>query len=164
MNTRKRTAGLFFAMDYFIGSEMQMSPFTPETMFTTETMLAKLVSFDTTSVKSNLELIHWVQNYLDGFGVASHLVFDATKNKANLHAVIGPQDKAGVVLSGHTDVVPVEGQDWASDPFVLRAHDGLLHARGTCDMKGFIATALAKVPEMVARPLSAPFHFALSLR
>lgn len=141
---------------------MQMSPFTPETMFTTETMLAKLVSFDTTSVKSNLELIHWVQNYLDGFGVASHLVFDATKNKANLHAVIGPQDKAGVVLSGHTDVVPVEGQDWASDPFVLRAHDGLLHARGTCDMKGFIATALAKVPEMVARPLSAPFHFALS--
>lgn len=127
-----------------------------------EEMLAKLVSFDTVSVRSNLELIYWVQEYLEGFGVRSHLVYDELKSKANLHAVIGPADVPGIVLSGHTDVVPVDGQSWDSDPFVLRAHDGLLYARGTCDMKGFIATALAKVPEMAARKLSTPIHFALS--
>ncbi len=125
-------------------------------------MLAKLVSFDTTSVKSNLELIHWVRDYLDGYGIKSTLVHDATKSKANLHVVIGPEDKAGVVLSGHTDVVPVEGQAWDSDPFALREHDGLLYARGTCDMKGFIAVALSKLPEMVKKPLNSPVHFALS--
>lgn len=130
--------------------------------FTSQQMLAKLVSFDTTSSDSNLNLIHWVQDYLAGYGVASHLIHDATKNKANLHAVIGTADKAGVVLSGHTDVVPVAGQTWDSDPFQLRDHDDLLYARGTCDMKGFIAVALAKVPEMVKRPLKAPVHFALS--
>lgn len=131
-------------------------------VFTSQSMLAKLVSFDTTSVNSNLELIHWVRDYLDGYGIKSHLVHDVTKNKANLHAVVGPQDRAGVVLSGHTDVVPVEGQAWDSDPFTLREHDGLLYARGTCDMKGFIAVALAKLPEMLKKPLSAPIHFALS--
>src|SRR6218665_3070052 len=119
--------------------------------FTSQQMLAQLVGFDTISTKSNLELIHWVQNYQAGFGVTSTLIHDDTKNKANLHAVIGPEDRAGVVLSGHTDVVPVEGQAWDSDPFALREHDGLLYARGTCDMKGFIAVALAKVPDIVAR-------------
>ena len=133
-----------------------------QTVMTSQDMLAKLVGFDTTSAKSNLALIHWVQDYLAGFGVKSTLIHDATKNKANLHAIIGPEDKAGVVLSGHTDVVPVEGQAWDSDPFELRAHDGLLYARGTCDMKGFIAIALAKVPQMVKQNLSAPVHFALS--
>lgn len=125
-------------------------------------MLRRLVGFDTTSVKSNLELIHWVQNYLGEYGITSKLIYDAGKNKANLHAVIGPQDKPGVVLSGHTDVVPVEGQAWDSDPFKLREHDGLLYGRGTCDMKGFIAVALSKVPEMVKKPLTTPIHFALS--
>jgi acetylornithine deacetylase len=125
-------------------------------------MLAKLVSFDTTSVKTNLALIHWVQGYLEEYGVKSTLIHDETKNKANLHAVVGPADKPGVVLSGHTDVVPVEGQAWDSDPFVLREQNDLLYARGTCDMKGFIAVALAKLPEMVKKPLQAPVHFALS--
>jgi acetylornithine deacetylase len=125
-------------------------------------MLARLVGFDTVSSKSNLQLIHWVQNYLDGFGVRSTLVHDATKNKANLHAVIGPEETPGIVLSGHTDVVPVEGQDWHSNPFFLRAHDGLLYGRGTCDMKGFIAVALAKLPQMLQRGLKTPIHFAFS--
>lgn len=125
-------------------------------------MLAKLVGFDTTSVKSNLALINWVQDYLEGYGVSSTLIHDETETKANLHATIGPIDQSGIVLSGHTDVVPVEGQAWDSDPFALREHDGLLYARGTCDMKGFIAVALAKVPQMVKAGLAAPIHFALS--
>lgn len=133
-----------------------------KTVLSSQAMLAKLVSFDTTSSKSNLDLIHWVQGYLEEYGVRSTLVHDATKGKANLHAVVGPEDRQGVVLSGHTDVVPVEGQAWDSDPFTLREQDGLLYARGTCDMKGFIAVALAKLPEMVKRPLNAPVHFALS--
>jgi acetylornithine deacetylase len=130
--------------------------------FTSKEMLQKLVGFDTVSSKSNLELIHWVQNYLKDYGIDSTLIHDAQKNKANLHAIIGPADKRGIVLSGHTDVVPVEGQAWDSDPFTLREHDGLLHGRGTCDMKGFIAAALSKVPDMVKKPLAAPIHFALS--
>jgi acetylornithine deacetylase len=125
-------------------------------------MLKRLVGFDTTSVKSNLELIRWVQDYLEGYGIASNLIYDAGKNKANLHAVIGPQDQPGIVLSGHTDVVPVEGQAWDSDPFDLREKDGSLYGRGTCDMKGFIAVALSKVPEMVRKNLATPIHFALS--
>jgi acetylornithine deacetylase len=131
-------------------------------VFSSEEMLAKLVSFNTTSCNSNLEMIHWVQDYLESYGVASTLVFDAAKNKANLHAVLGPEDKSGVVLSGHTDVVPVEGQAWDSDPFKLREQNGLLYARGTCDMKGFIAIALARLPDMLKRPLTCPLHFAFS--
>ena len=134
----------------------------PQKIFSSKEMLSQLVSFDTVSAKSNLALIHWVQGYLKDYGVDSHLIYDAGKNKANLHAVIGPVDKQGVVLSGHTDVVPVEGQAWDSDPFTLRDHDGLLYGRGTCDMKGFIAVALSKVPEMVKKPLTMPIHFALS--
>lgn len=130
--------------------------------FSSEEMLAKLVSFDTTSCNTNLELIHWVRDYLDGYGIASELIHDPTKNKANLHAVVGPVDCAGVVLSGHTDVVPVAGQNWSSDPFTLREKDDLLYARGTSDMKGFIAVALAKLPEMTKQPLKKPVHFALS--
>jgi acetylornithine deacetylase len=125
-------------------------------------ILQKLVGFDTVSAKSNLELITWVRDYLNGYGIDSELIYDAAKNKANLHAILGPQDKPGVVLSGHTDVVPVEGQAWDSDPFTLREHDGLLHGRGTCDMKGFIAVALSRVPFIVKRPLATPIHFAFS--
>lgn len=125
-------------------------------------MLARLVGFDTVSARSNLNLIHWVRDYLDGYGVKSTLIHDETKGKANLHATIGPEDMSGVVLSGHTDVVPVEGQDWDSDPFELRAHDGLLYGRGTCDMKGFIAVALSKVPDMTAKALKSPIHLAFS--
>ncbi len=129
---------------------------------TTPEVLTRLVGFDTVSSRTNLELIHWTQDYLDGYGVKSELIYDEAKGKANLHAVIGDAEKPGTVLSGHTDVVPVEGQAWDSDPFVLREHDGLFYGRGTCDMKGFIAAVLAKVPEMTARHLSTPLHFAFS--
>lgn len=125
-------------------------------------ILAQLVAFDTTSRNSNLALIDWVANYLAGLGVASERIFDATGQKANLMAVIGPADRAGYVLSGHTDVVPVDGQDWSSDPFTLSERDGLLYGRGACDMKGFLAACLAQVPAMVAAPLERPIHLAFS--
>mgnify|MGYP003675538252 CR=1 FL=1 len=125
-------------------------------------MIDDLVAFDTTSRESNLELIGFVRDYLAGFGVDSALVHNEDGRKANLYATVGPDRDGGVVLSGHTDVVPVDGQDWSSDPFAVREADGRLYGRGTADMKGFIATALALVPEMQARPLSAPLHFALS--
>jgi acetylornithine deacetylase len=125
-------------------------------------MLARLIGFDTTSRNSNLELIDFVRDYLDGLRVASELVFDDTGRKANLIATIGPPGRAGLVLSGHTDVVPVDGQDWSSDPFVCTERDGRLYGRGAADMKGFVATVLALVPEFLARPLQAPVHLALS--
>ena len=130
--------------------------------FTPKTMLEKLISFDTTSRESNLALIHFVQDYLEGHGIASALIHDESGEKANLYATLGPEVDGGVVLSGHTDVVPVDGQDWASDPFDCLEKDGLLYGRGTSDMKGFIATALALVPEFLARPLKAPIHLAFS--
>lgn len=126
-------------------------------------MLAKLVSFDTTSRYSNLELIGFVQDYLNAHGIASDLVHDETGKKANLWATIGPAGDGGIVLSGHTDVVPVDGQPWDTDPFVLtEKDDGRLYGRGTCDMKAFSAVALHMLPEFIAAPLKAPIHLALS--
>jgi len=125
-------------------------------------MLDRLVGFDTTSRNSNLALIEFVQDYLDWFGIASDLVFDASGAKASLFASIGSAEEAGIMLSGHTDVVPVDGQDWSSEPFACVARDDRLYGRGTADMKGFIATALALVPEFRAMPLAAPVHLALS--
>jgi acetylornithine deacetylase len=125
-------------------------------------LLDQLIGFDTTSRNSNLALIEFVRDYLDRFRIASDLVFDATGAKANLFATIGPAEGAGIVLSGHTDVVPVDGQDWSSEPFTCVAREGRLYGRGTADMKGFIATALALVPEFQALPLAAPVHLALS--
>jgi acetylornithine deacetylase len=125
-------------------------------------MLGRLVAFDTTSRNSNLALIDFVRDYLDRFGIVSDLVFDATGAKANLFASIGPAECAGIVLSGHTDVVPVDGQDWSSEPFACVARDDRLYGRGTADMKGFIASVLALVPELRATPLAAPVHLALS--
>ena len=125
-------------------------------------MLDRLIGFDTTSRNSNLALIEFVRDYLDRLGIASDLVFDDTGAKANLFATIGPPEVAGIVLSGHTDVVPVDGQDWSSDPFACIERDGRLYGRGTADMKGFIATVLALVPEFQALPLAAPVHLALS--
>ena len=126
-------------------------------------MLAKLVSFDTTSRNSNLELIGFVQDYLGRHGVSSSLVHDETGQKANLWATIGPEGDGGVVLSGHTDVVPVDGQAWETDPFVLTEKaDGRLYGRGTCDMKAFSAVALSMLPEFIAAPLKSPVHLALS--
>ncbi len=126
-------------------------------------MLAKLVSFDTTSRNSNLDLIRFVVDYLAGFGITSELVHDETGAKANLWATIGPAGDGGVVLSGHTDVVPVDGQPWTSDPWVLTDKgDGRLYGRGTCDMKAFSAVALALVPEFLSVGLKHPVHLALS--
>src|SRR5688500_3464497 len=110
-------------------------------------MIKALVAFDTTSRNSNLELIDFVRDYLGGFGVDSHLLHDASRNKANLYATLGPSDSAGIILSGHTDVVPVDGQDWHSDPFAVTERDGRLYGRGTADMKGFVALVLALAPE-----------------
>ena len=128
----------------------------------TEDMIRRLVGFDTTSRNSNLDLIHFVQDYLAGFGVESRLIHDESGHKANLYATIGPDDCPGITLSGHTDVVPVDDQDWSSDPFTVEQRDDRIYGRGTADMKGFVAIALALVPEFVARPLKTPINFAFS--
>jgi acetylornithine deacetylase len=125
-------------------------------------MLRRLVGFDTTSRNSNLALIDFVRDHLDRCGVASRLVFDETERKANLYATIGPPDIGGIMLSGHTDVVPVDGQEWHGDPFAVEAKDGKLFGRGTADMKSFIAVILAHLPELVGRRLRTPVHLALS--
>ncbi len=123
-------------------------------------LLDQLVAFPTVSRDSNLPLIHFVQDYLQQHGVASTLVPNDEGTKSNLYASIGPSAPGGVVLSGHTDVVPIDGQPWSSDPFTVTEKDGLLYGRGTCDMKAFIATALALLPEM--QHLKRPIHLALS--
>jgi len=125
-------------------------------------LIEKLVAFDTTSCKSNLELIEFVQSYLDSYGIRSTLVFDQANSKANLYATIGPEDRGGVMLSGHTDVVPVDGQDWVTDPFTVSHKNNALYGRGTADMKSFIATVLAGVPRFVSSDLSIPVHLAFS--
>src|SRR5688572_1931243 len=125
-------------------------------------MIRRLVAFDTTSRDSNLALIDYVSDYLKKLGIESQLVFDETGKKANLFATFGPDDKPGLMLSGHTDVVPIDGQDWATDPFAVAQKDGLLYGRGTCDMKSFIAVLLAMAPEFAQAKLKAPLHFAFS--
>ena len=124
--------------------------------------LDRLVGFDTTSRNSNLELINDVRQCLMNIGVESRLTFNEDKSKANLWATIGPKDKGGIVLSGHTDVVPVDGQDWSSDPFALSERNGRLFGRGTSDMKGFVACVLAHAKRMANSDLTIPFHFAFS--
>ena len=128
----------------------------------TQEMIARLVGFDTTSRDSNLALIDFVRNYLDGLGVESELVFDTDKRKANLFATLGPAEKPGIMLSGHTDVVPVDGQDWASEPFKATTKSDKLYARGASDMKSFIAVALALVPEFLTAKLKTPIHLGLT--
>ena len=125
-------------------------------------MLARLVAFPTVSSESNLDCIDFIRAYLASHGVESRLVPNRDGTKASLHATIGPSVEGGVVLSGHTDVVPVAGQDWTSDPFLLTERQGRLYGRGTCDMKGFDALVLAAVPAMVAAGLRRPIHLALS--
>jgi acetylornithine deacetylase len=125
-------------------------------------ILDTLVAFPTVSHDSNLALVDWVEDYLSGFGVAAHRVYDATGTKAALYANIGPEVAGGVILSGHTDVVPVEGQDWHTDPFTVVERAGRLYGRGTCDMKGFDALALAMVPYALSLDLKRPLQIALS--
>jgi len=129
---------------------------------TARELLEKLVSFPTVSDQSNLELVNWVAEYLKSWGVESHLVYDDTGDKADLYALVGPSVDGGVVLSGHTDVVPVEGQEWSADPFSVVERDGRLFGRGTCDMKGFDALALWAVQAAVRRELKRPLIIALS--
>jgi acetylornithine deacetylase len=125
-------------------------------------ILGRLIGFDTTSHKTNIPLILYVEDYLRGQGVASYLVPTEDGQKASLFATIGPEDVPGVALSGHTDVVPVEGQAWDSDPFVLSLRDGRYYGRGTSDMKGFLACVLAAVPRFKALRLKKPVHLAFS--
>jgi len=133
------------------------------TIAATTDILRRLVGFDTVSANSNLDLIRWVAEYLGGHGIDPQLTYDEGRNKANLFATIGPAEAGGgVILSGHTDVVPVADQPWDSDPFALIERDGRLYGRGTADMKSFIAIALALVPEFKSRPLRRPLHLALS--
>ncbi len=125
-------------------------------------ILERLVAFDTVSAKSNLDLVGWVADYLDGWGIDSVLTQNADGAKANLYATVGSGERGGVILSGHTDVVPVAGQAWTSDPFRLEARGERLYGRGAADMKGFIALVLAMAPQALAAPLEIPLHIALS--
>jgi acetylornithine deacetylase len=125
-------------------------------------ILERLVAFPTVSRDPNLPLIEWIRNYLADHGIDSHLVGDDSGRKANLYATIGPQTEGGVVLSGHSDVVPTDGQNWTSDPFELAARGSRLYARGACDMKGFIATALSRVSALTSAKLSRPVHLMFS--
>jgi acetylornithine deacetylase len=125
-------------------------------------LLGQLIAHPTVSSDSNLTLITFLADRLDGLGARVHLQTNSDGRKANLFASLGPDIPGGIVLSGHTDVVPVDGQDWSSDPFAMRREDGNLYGRGTCDMKGFIAAALAKAPDYAALPLARPVHFAFT--
>jgi acetylornithine deacetylase len=125
-------------------------------------MIERLIAIETTSRLSNLPLIEFVRNYLVDLGVEPVLTYDDAGRKANLFATLGPKDRGGVILSGHTDTVPVDGQTWSSDPFRLAMRDGKLFGRGIVDMKGFVAITLAQVPTFLKRGLATPIHYALS--
>ena len=124
--------------------------------------LARVVAFDTTSRNSNLDLIGFVHTWLDAHDVPYRLSFDPTGQKANLHATIGPVQLGGFALSGYVETVPTGGQTWTGHPFTLRRQDGRLIGRGTCDMKRFVAAALAAVPDIKGRKLARPVHLLLT--
>lgn len=125
-------------------------------------IMERLVAFPTVSSESNLELVDWVEDYLNGHGVKATRVYNEDRSKANLYANVGPEVEGGVILSGHTDVVPVAGQAWDTDPFTVTEKAGKLYGRGTCDMKGFDALALSAVPKALERGVKRPLQIALS--
>lgn len=128
-----------------------------------EEILSTLVAFPVLGGESNLSIIHWIKDYVEGLGIETVLLPNEEGNKASLHCRIGPATDGGVILSGHTDVVPAKGQKWDTDPFVLTdGGDGKLYGRGSCDMKGFIACCLAVLPEMISAKLVRPIYFAFS--
>ena len=127
-----------------------------------EDILAKLIHFPVLGGDSNLSIIHWIKEYIESYGVATTLVPNKEETKASLHCRIGPAVDGGVILSGHTDVVPVEGQAWDTDPFTLVKKDGKLFARGSADMKGYIACCLAILPTLTKADLKKPIYFAFS--
>ncbi len=131
-------------------------------ILTAREIMEKLVAFPTVSRDPNLDLVDWVEDYLASHGVPARRVYDATGKKAALYANVGPEVAGGIVLSGHTDVVPVDGQDWTMDPFAVTEKDGRYYGRGTCDMKGFDALALAMVPYALSRGITRPLQIALS--
>ena len=133
----------------------------PQT-YTPRDMLSRLIAFDTTSRDSNLALIGFVEDYVSAYGLKSRRIPNPEGTKANLLITIGPDVPGGVILSGHTDVVPVDGQPWDTDPFDMVERDGRYYGRGTSDMKAFSAVILSLIPEFVARPLKTPVHIALS--
>lgn len=130
---------------------------------TVENILAKLVSFPVLGGESNLSIIHWIKKYIESYGISTTLVRNEEDNKSSLHCRIGPAIDGGVILSGHTDVVPVKGQEWTTNPFELTDKgDGKLYGRGSCDMKGFLACCLAALPNMAKANLKKPIYFAFS--
>jgi acetylornithine deacetylase len=133
----------------------------PQT-YSSQEMLSRLVSFDTTSRGSNLELISFVEDYAKSYGLAPRRIPNPEGTKSNLLISVGPQEPGGIILSGHTDVVPVDGQDWHTDPFAMVEREGKYFGRGTSDMKAFSAVILSLFPELTRRPLKTPVHIALS--
>ena len=131
-------------------------------IYTPEEMLAKLVSFPTVSRDSNVDLMDFVADYLAGHGVVAHRTWSADGQKCNIYSCVGPQEEGGVVLSGHVDVVPVDGQEWTTDPFTLTRKGDKLYGRGSCDMKGFDALALCAVPKALAAGVKRPLQLALT--
>ena len=130
---------------------------------TAESILAKLVSFPVLGGQSNLSIINYIKDYIESFNIVTTLVSNKQGNKASLHCRLGPAIDGGVILSGHTDVVPVKGQEWSTNPFeLIDKGDGKLYGRGSCDMKGFIACCLASLPDMVQADLKKPVYFAFS--
>jgi len=139
-----------------------MSETNSESATQTKQLLSQLLAFDTTSRESNLALIDFISGYLQQFGIESTIIFNQDKTKANLYARLGPEGDGGVMLSGHTDVVPVDGQDWSVNPFQLSESDGKYYGRGSADMKGFIASVLASVPQFQKITLRMPLYLAFS--
>ena len=131
-------------------------------IYTPQEMLARLVAFPTVSRDTNLPLVDFVEDYLHGHGVETHRVMSECGEKASVFACVGPAEPGGVVLSGHTDVVPVDGQEWSTDPFTLVEKGSRLYGRGSCDMKGFDALALCAVPKALAAGLKRPLQIALT--
>lgn len=134
----------------------------PQPSETTVEMIRRLVGFKTVSHESNLDLIEWMRDWLNDHGAVCRLTYDGEKRKANLFATIGECEQPGVVLSGHTDVVPVVDQPWETDPFQAVVRDGRIYGRGTTDMKSFIAVCLTAAPRFASAPLKMPVHFAFS--
>jgi len=158
MVTMQQQKDLTSATPLHVGAESASDP----TLGNAIEILRKLVGFQSISRQSNLALIEYVQDYLAGFDVACRLVFNEDRSRANLYATIGPSTRGGLCFSGHSDVVPVSGQPWTTDPFTLVERDGKLYGRGSADMKGYIACVLASVPHFIATVRDMPVHIAIS--
>ena len=138
------------------------TPVSPSPSTESIEIIRRLLGFDTVSRNSNLGMIEWMRDYLRKLGVEPRLSYDAEGGKANLFATLGDNGTPGLVLCGHTDVVPVDGQPWDTDPFRAEIRDGRIYGRGSCDMKSFIACVLAFAPRLLETRLAQPIHFAFT--